>query len=293
MLDIDPILYAAIRRARELGGTVLPDRITPAAAGTGTSRASISTTYQIPPWAKMLLAVKPNASAGASAAAADVVTAQFDIQGSSFKRGPQQFIGPVSTPVLSAGTMIATPSEWWATFIPVQPLASYDWGVTPLTANTHNFKAGYDLLYSTVDFSNEAGFEPIVSQNTAIQAVTSSGTSTFNNAITTVDADNLFEVAGVVQSNGTITAAEKAYIGVQLNSSGLADVQTFTYGLDPTGVVISTSGTATIPKISRYLVAGMRFKALASNINYTANMDSTVSNAAQMVNTIRYRQRLA
>jgi hypothetical protein len=290
-LDVDPQLYAAIKKVRDLGGFVAPDNIAYVSAGTGTTRTSISTTYQIPTWANMILAIKPKAYQLAAAATTEVLT-MFDIQGGNYKGGPTQVIGPTSGPNLSVSTVQQLPTEFWQINTPCKPLATYDWGVTPLVANSGNIRAGYEILFSSIDISNLAGFAPIVSQVSAVQTASAAGNTSFNNAVTTVDANDLVEVGGAVLGNSATdpTASQTAALNVTLQSTGLQDLQQITYGLDPTNSFVGASGNEGAVKINRVMTSGVRFKSTASVINYQVALDEAVTNAYNAAQVIRYHQ---
>lgn len=273
----DNDLFNTLMLIRKKGGSVFYDRV-PAgtvnatAAGTGTSRTSISTSYSVPSGAAELLAVAPGLSTTADAAA-DVKMAMFDIQGASFKRSPEQFPGPVGSVVLSAGAARFTPQEWWQVRAPVFPNDQYDWGVTPLVGNTHNMKAWYDVMYSTI----ATGLPTIYGQHTGITAFKAAG-QTSTGSVTLTAATELYEVASMLSPEAAAVAQENQIVSTQVTCSALNPIQTFTYGQDVPAQIAATSGDTQVPQISRYLTPGERFKIPTPQLVYASNLDVATSN---------------
>ena len=173
--DID--LYMSMMKVKAAGGAIFYDRVpsgvvNATAGGTGTSRTSISTTYNVPNAAVEILAISPGIASTAEAAA-DQLFAMADIQGASFKSQSQQVLCPVGSVVLSVGSMRRTPQEWYTVSAPVGPNDAYDWGITPLVANAHNFKAWIDVMYAT----KPSGDPTVYSQVSAVTAFKAVGST--------------------------------------------------------------------------------------------------------------------
>lgn len=283
----DNDLYNTIKDIVNRGGTVFPD-VVPAGAvnatatGTGTARQSITTTYPVPNSAVELLAWAPLLCSTADAAA-DSKFAMFDIQGTSFKRQPQQVLGPVGSVVLSAGSTRFTPMEWFNTFAPVVQGDQYDFGVTPLVANTHNMKAAVTLLYSTVP-SRKA---TIFSQVSAVNAIKNAGQNS-TGTLTLSAANLLYEIMSGVCPEAAAVAQEIQILTHTVTSGSLTPIQTFNYSSDPPAQIAATSGDTQVPQISRFMPLGSSFKQPNPLLTFTSNIDVATSNNLNVAHCIRY-----
>jgi len=277
-------LWTSVNHVLKNGGAVFIDHLVFAAAGTGTTRTSITTTYPVPNVAQELLAIRPVVAAGASSAAGDEILAMFDIQGSSYPYQPTQVLGPVGGPMLSTGTIQPTPSEWWTVRARVNAGDFYDYGVTPLVANTHNFRASYDLMWATA----ASGDSPIASQVSAVGTITTGGALGTATSVTLTNAKYLYEVATAVVSNGTVTADQPVLSYTNIQSSALSPIQSFNYGNEPNGTVVSTAGQSSVLSINRVMPLGVKFTVPNPSVNFSVWLDVTVSNAANFAHVIRY-----
>lgn len=284
----DNDLYSSMLRCYKKGGAIFYDRV-PAgstnatATGTGTARASITTSYLVPPISAELLAISPTL-APTAAAAADTQMAFADIQGTAFKKQPQQVPAPVSGVLLSVGAYLSTPKEWWTVRAPVVPGDAYDWGITPLKANTHNMKAAMDLMYSTVPSGDPVIYSQVqTTVNTFLSAAGNSG-----GTLQLTAALGLYE-AGVLWSPETAAVAqENQILSTQITCAAFNPIQTFTIGEDVPGVVVSTSGVSTLQQISRYMPLGITSKISNPTINYTHNLNVATTNNITTANYMRY-----
>jgi hypothetical protein len=280
-------IFTTAAKIVKSGGSIFYDRVPngstiTTAAGTGTTRTSITTSYIVPNIAAEVLAVKPIVSP-TSLAAADSILAMFDIQGSNFKKQPQQILGPVGSPVLSAGTMRTTPSEWWKVCAPVVAGDQYDWGVTPLVADTHNFKAAYDVMYSSI----RSGDPTIYSQVSAVSSFTAAGLGT-QISLQLTAADGLYEMSTAVAGESAVVAQEKTTSTTNVQCSAMSPIQSFTYGNEPTSTVVSTSGDNQTMQIDRYFCGGIKFKITNPTVYLTINNDTATTNNANAAHCIRY-----
>lgn len=285
--DVD--LYMSMRKVVQKGGAIFYDRV-PAggvnatAAGTGTSRASISTSYIVPNGAAELLAISPGISPTASAAA-DSLFAMTDVQGTSFKRQPQQVIAPIGSVNLSVGSVRLTPQEWYAVRAPVINGDQYDWGVTPLVANTHNFKAWYDLMYATVPSADAVIYSQV--QATATSITTTAG-SISGGTLQLTAANGLYEVATGYSPETAAVAQENQIVNTNIQSGALDPIQSFNYGSEAPAVISSTSGDTQVMQIQRHMPLGMRFKVSNPTLTYTFNLDVALSNTGKAAGMVRY-----
>lgn len=283
----DNDLFNTIVKIQKRGGAVFYDRV-PAgtangtAGGTGTSRTSITTSYSIPSTAQEILAIAPGLAPTAEAAA-DSLMAMFDIQGNAFKRQPQQVLGPIGSVMLSVGSMRMTPQEWWAVRAPVQNGDQYDWGVTPLIANTHNFKAWVDVMYSTIP-SGDPTIYSQVSAKTSFNSAGSNSTST----LTLTAANGLYEVATGLSPETAAVAQENMIVSTTITCPALDPIQSFTYGQDAPATIGATSGDTQVPQISRYLCVGQRFKVSNPVLTYTSTLDVGTTNNVSVAHCVRY-----
>lgn len=281
-------LYATIRKVAQRGGAVFYDRV-PAgtanatATGTGTSRTSITTSYSIPNAARELLAIAPALSSTADAAA-DIKFAFADIQGTSFKRQPQQVLAPIGSVTLSVGSTRFTPQEWYKVCAPVSANDQYDWGITPYVANAHNMKAWVDVMYSTIPSGDPTIFSQCQTSKTAFLAAGSTSTGT----LTLTNANSLYEVATGVSGEAAAVANENQILSNQLQCSALQPIQTFIYGQDAPAQITATSGDTQLPQISRYLTAGLSFTIPSPLLTYTSILDVATSNNLNVAHMARY-----
>ena len=283
----DNDLYNVVKEIIKRGGTVFTD-VVPAgavnatAAGTGTSRTSITTTQPVPNGAQELLAFAPMLCSTADAAA-DSKFAMFDIQGTSFKRQPQQVIGPVGSVVLSVGATRFTPMEWWNTYAPVVQGDQYDYGVTPLVANSHNMKAAATLMYSTIP----SGKATIFSQVGAVNAFKAAGSNS-SGTLTLSAASQLVEVASGVSPEAAAVAQENQRLTHNMTSGSLDPIQSINWSSDPPAQIAATSGDTQVPQISRFLELGLRFKQPNPLLTFTSYLDVATSNNLNVAHCVRY-----
>ncbi len=283
----DNDMYNAIKKIVDMGGTVFPD-VVPAgavnatAAGTGTSRTSITTTYPVPNSAVELLAWAPMLCSTADAAA-DSKFAMFDIQGTSFKRQPQQVVGPVGSVALSVGSTRFTPMEWFNTFAPVVQGDQYDFGVTPLVANAHNMKAGVTLLYSTIP----TGKKTIFSQVSSVNAFKNAGANS-TGTLTLSAASLLYELMSAVSPEAAAVGNENQILTHTAQSGSFDPIQSINYSSDPPAQITATSGDTQVPQISRFMPLGTRFKQPNALITFTSNLDVATTNNLNVAHCVRY-----
>lgn len=283
----DNDLYSVVKEIVKRGGTVFTD-VVPAGAvnatatGTGTARTSIATTYPVPNSAQELLAFAPMLCSTADAAA-DAKFAMFDIQGTSFKRQPQQVLGPIGSVVLSVGSTRFTPMEWWNTYSPVVQGDQYDFGVTPLVANAHNMKAAVTLMYSTIPSMKST----IFSQVNTVSAIKNAGSNS-TGTLTLSAANQLVEVATGVSPEAAAVAQENQILTHNMTSGSLDPIQSINWSSDPPAQIAATSGDTQVPQISRYLELGLRFKQPNPLLTFTSYIDVATTNNLNVAHCVRY-----
>lgn len=285
LMDFD--LARTMTKCVANGGSLFYDVIPPGvvnatATGTGVSRTSITTAYAIPPPAKELLAWKPILAATADAAA-DSKFAMADIQGVAFKRQPQQVIMPTGSIILSVGAARMTPSEWFTIRAPVVAGDLYDYGCTPLVANTHNMKAGACLMYSTVP----SGDPTIFSQVSAVTAFKTAGANS-TGTLTLTAAAGLYEVATGVSTSNAPVAQENQILSHQLACSAMDPIQQIEYNSDIPAIIAATSGDQQQMETPRYPCWGLKFKIPNPILTYTSILDVATSNNLTVAHMARY-----
>lgn len=283
--DVD--LFSTMKKVYSNGGAIFYDRVpggtsNATASGTGTSRTSISTSYAIPPVAKEILAISPGLASTADAAA-DIKMAMVDIQGTAFKRQPQQVLAPIGSTVLSAGATRFTPQEWFKVCAPVVAGDIYDWGVTPLVANTHNMSAWVDVMYSTV----LSGDPVIFSQVSTASAFKAAGANS-SGTLTLTAAAGLYEVGSATSGESALAAQETQIISHQLQCSALNPIQQITYGNDTPAQVAATSGDSQAGQIIRNPTYGMSFKIPNPTLTYTTIIKTATTNNMNVAHMARY-----
>lgn len=281
-------LFNTIAKIRRMGGAVFYDRVpggtsNATATGTGTSRTSVSTSYSIPSAAKELLAVSPGLCSTADAAA-DSKMAFADIQGTAFKKQPQQIPCPIGSVVLSVGATRFTPQEWWAIRAPVVNGDQYDWGVTPLIANSHNMSAWFDVMYATINSGDPTIFSQVQTTVNTFKAAGSNSCGSLN----LTAAVELYEVATMVSPETAAVAQETQILSHQLQCSALDPVQTFTYGSEGPAQIAATSGDTAMGQIARFLALGLRFKVSNPQLNYTSILKTATTNNLTTASVARY-----
>lgn len=281
-------LYRTISKIRAMQGAIFYDRVpggttVSTATGTGTSRTSISTSYSVPSASVELLAISPGLSSTADAAA-DTKMAFADIQGTSFKRQPQQVPAPVGSVTLSVGATRFTPQEWWAVKARVVAGDQYDWGITPLIANTHNMSAWMDLMYANIPSGEPTIYSQIQTTTNAFKTAGSNSAGT----LTLTAAAELYEVGTLMSPESATVGNETQIITTVLTCSAMDPVQTFTHGVDPPAQVTATSGDTQVPQITRVLAVGQKFKVPNPQISYTHNLKTAPTNNITTANFARY-----
>lgn len=280
-------LFNTMAKVVSNGGAIFFDRVpsgtaNATAGGTGTSRTSISTTYTVPSPAREILAISGGIAPTASAAA-DSLFAMIDVQGTSFKRQPQQIIAPIGSVNLSVGAVRNTPQEWFKVCAPVVNGDQYDWGVTPLIANAHNLKAWVDVMYATIP----SGDPTIYSQVSSITAFKTAGSNS-TGSLTLTAANTLYEVATGLSPETAAVAQENQILSTNIQCSSLSPVQSFTYGQDSPAVISATSGDTQLPQLARYMPLGNRFKVSNPQLNYTSILDVATTNNLTVAHMARY-----
>jgi hypothetical protein len=283
--DVD--LWRTMKKCVDQGGAIFYDRVptgtvNATATGTGTSRTSISTSYAVPPIAKEILAISPGLASTADAAA-DLKLAMVDIQGTAFKRQPQQVLAPVGSSVLSVGATRFTPQEWYKVCAPVVAGDLYDYGVTPLVANAHNMKAWIDVMYSTVP-SNDPVIFSQVSTASAFKAAGSQSSGT----LTLTAASGLYEVASATSGESAVVAQENQIATHILQCSALQPIQQLAYGSDTPAQVAATSGDDQMGQIIRYPTYGMSFKIPNPTLTYNTILNVATTNNMNVAHMARY-----
>jgi hypothetical protein len=287
-LDLGKVdLFHTIAGIRARGGAIFYDRVpggttNATSAGTGTARTSISSTYTVPSAAAEIIAISPGLAPTAAAVAKNDI-AYHDIQGTSFKRQPQQVLSPVASVYLSVGSQRTSPQEWYAVKAKVVAGDQYDWGVTPLVANSGNMKAWTDVMYSTIP-SNEL---TIYSQVSAVTAFLAAGNTT-GGSLTLTAAAELYELATVVAPEAAGVAGETQIMSTNAQCNALDPIQSFNYGQDPPAVIGTTSGDTQVNQISRYLCPGNRFKVPNPVLNFTHTLLTATTNNLNTANMARY-----
>lgn len=281
-------LWQSIKNVIKNGGAVFTD-IVPAgtanatAAGTGTTRTSISTTYIVPNGAVEMLAIAPFVAPTAQAAA-DSLIAVVDVQGTSFKKQPQQVIAPIGSVSLSVGCMRTTPVEWYTVRAPVTNGDQYDWGVQPLIANSHNFKAGVCVMYATAPSGDPIIYSQCQTTINAFKAVGANSGGTLQ----LTAANGLYEVATGLSPESVNVAQENTILTTSFNCGALDPLQTFAYVQDPPATIGATSGDSQEMQISRYMPMGLRFKVTNPTITFTDILDVATTNNIGTTHMVRY-----
>lgn len=284
--DVD--LYKSMMKAAQNGGAIFYDRVPPGttnatAAGTGVARTSITTTYAIPPVAREILAISPGLGSTADAAA-DVKMAFADIQGTAFKRQPQQVPAPVGSVTLSVGATRFTPQEWWTVRAPCVPGDMYDWGINELVANAHNMKAWVDVMYSTAPSGDPTVFSQVQAAVTAFKSAGSNSTGT----LTLTAANYLYEVASLLSPESAAVGNETHVLTHQLSCVALDPVQQINYGSDPPAQITATSGDTQQGQITRYLTPNERFKIPNPILSYNTIVNVATTNNMNVVHCARF-----
>lgn len=281
-------LYNSMKIAYANGGQIFYDRVPSGSTGataTGTSaaRVSISAAYLVPSAARELIAISPVLATTAEAAA-DSMMAFADIQGSNFRRQPQQVPAPVGSVVLSVGAARFTPQEWWTVRAPVVAGDSYDVGITSLIANAHNMKAAMDIMYSTVPTGLSSIYSAIQTTATGFKSAGANSTGT----LSLVNAHELYEVGTLVSPETAAVAQEVQILDTQLQCSALTPVQSFNYGVDTPAQIAATSGDTQVPQISRHLAMGGKFTVPNPTLNYTSILTTATTNNLSVAHFARW-----
>lgn len=284
----DTDIFVTMRKIYQMGGAIFYDRVPPGtanatAAGTSAARVSITTTYAIPPIAREIVAISPGLASTADAAA-DSKMAFNDIQGTAFKRQPQQVPAPAGSVVLSVGATRFTAQEWWAVRAPCVAGDSYDFGVTSLIANTHNMKSWLDLMYSTIPSNDATIYSQVQSSVTAFKNAGSTSTGT----LTLTAANYLYEVATLLSPETAAVAQENQILTHQLSCSALDPVQQINYGSETPAQIAATSGDTMQAQIFRCLTFGERFKIPNPILSYNSVLDVATTNNLSVAHCARY-----
>jgi hypothetical protein len=290
-INIPPSLFKTVEQIYNAGGAVYYDRV-PAggvnatALGTGTSAATISSTYSVPSGVAELLAISPGLATTADAAG-DVKFAFMDIVGSSFKKVPCQLPFPVGSIVLSVGSTRMQPQTWWESRFPVIEGDEYTWRGTPYVANSHNMKGWVDLMYSTIP----TGKKPIYSQmSTAVQAFDTAGTNTTDSLQLTA-ADELVELCTVATSESAAVAQENTILNTSVTGSSLAPFQTINYGVETMDTIAATSGDTGSRGLNVVPMYGYRFSTANPTLAFSENLDVATTHNVNVAHLVRYTQR--
>lgn len=288
----NPFLADTLVDIYNRGGAVYHDRIpggssNAAAVGTGTSAATIASTYSIPSGVAEIVALSPGISPTA-AAAADSLFAFMDIVGSSFKKVPIQLPVPVGSVTLSAGTTFMTPQEWWEVRLPVIEGDQYTWRMSPYISNAHNSKGWIDVLYSTKPTNKKTIFSQM---STSTQAFKSAGINT-TDSITLTAADELVELATVISPETAVVAQENQIISTSVTCASLQPFQTFNYGVETADVAISTTASVGMRNIARAYTLGHRFTTANPILQFSDILNVATTNNLNAAHLIRFTSRL-
>ncbi|SRR6266849_3563366 len=271
-------LWNTMLKALDNKGAIFYDKIRPASAGTGTARASISTTYAIPQRAQEIIAIKPQYVPKATIAAVGYM-AEFDIQGQSYGFQPSNFFGQPAAANLGA---IAAPfqgsSEWWECRIPVAPGDLYDWGVTPQVAVAANAWAGVEIMYSTV----RTGLPVIYGLATAVQTIVAAtaGDQASPPTLTLPQADVLVDLAHYALPSGVQVAGDTLNGDVTYACSAMTPVQQFRIGVEPQLPGVGATFSGFISQTRREATPGIAFTIQNPAVVVTMNVNTAITNTS-------------
>lgn len=270
-------LWNTIRAIYDNKGAVFYDKIRPVAAGTGTGRTSMTTTYAIPQRAKEIIALKPQYVPKATIAAVGYM-AEFDIQGQSYAFQPMNvYSQPAGANLGALAAPFQAPSEWWQVRIPCAPNDQYDWGVTPQVAVAANAWAGMEIMYSTVP----SGLPTIYGFATAVQTIVATvAGDQAGGTLTLPQADSLVEVAHFGLPSGVQVAGDTLNGDVTYASSAMTPLQQLRIGLDsqPPGVGASFQGF--VSQTRREPTVGVKFTVPTPTVTITANVTTAITNTS-------------
>lgn len=288
-LDLSKVdLFNTMASIRARGGAIFYDRVpggtsNATAAGTSAARVSISTTYAVPSAAVELIAISPGLATTADAAA-DVKFAYCDIQGTSYKRQPQQVIAPVGSVDLSVGASRFTPQEWFTVRSKVGSNDTYDFGVYSYVANAHNMNAWMDLMFATIPSGLPAIYSQCSSATQAFKAVgnTSTGSLTLSNA------SEMYEIASANSGEAAAVGNEVQIVSHNVQCSTMDPIQSFNYGAETPAQITATSGDTQVMQLSRYMPLGLRFKAGNPTLNFVSTNKTATTNNMNIAHMVRY-----
>ena len=265
------------------GGTLFYDIVGGAATGTGVARVAINATYTVPQEARELNASLPWMLAAAPAVG-ESVFGVFDIQGTGFKRQPQEFWGPLGGSRLEA-TWGQIPSQQplWEQH---HPLAGgetpWSWGIEPIDALADDGRCGLTLAYST-----GASEMPYVQGISAREL--STGTTAVITNLTTLALQNPKQMveAGGFATGSTVTADQEIEGIFTVTCQAWQDIQTHRF-FAVLMAIEATSGGQVAVDFPR-LPFDARFKGTGTiNVTGTYELVTTLTAAGQFAHYLRY-----
>lgn len=273
-LKLDPIPH---------GGSLFYDIVGGAATGTGVDRAAINATYTVPQEARELCASMPWMLAAAPAVA-ESVFGVFDIQGTGFKRLPQEFWGPIGGSRLAAlGGQQPSQLPLWEQH---HPLAGgetpWSWGIEPIDALVDNGRCGLTLAYAT-----GASGLPYVYSISAREL--STGTTAIITNLTTLALQNPLQMveAGGFATGAVVTADQEIEGIFTLTCQAWLGIQTHRF-FAVLHAIEATSGLQVAVDWPR-LPLDARFKGQGTiNVTGTYELVATLTAAGQFAHYVRY-----
>jgi hypothetical protein len=193
----------------------------PAALGTGTDEAVISSSYKVPTSARNLMAIMPLVHTTAPAAAESVFVV-VGIRGTDFKNQPFEIFAPIGGSHLGTiGGNIVRDPRWHQMNYKLTGNETFTIYAEALDAMAGNARIGMNFLYSDVAPSGrQPPIKSICSRETAVgtAATTFGGTAvTIQNGLRVISLE-----AAVTGS--TVTADEPLSAHLNLNSTGFTPV---------------------------------------------------------------------
>jgi hypothetical protein len=272
-------LRALMDTVKGQGGTVFYDKIRYTAVGAGTSRVSISTTYQVPQRAVEILAIRPSWKPTTNAAAVGDA-AMFDIKGTSYAYQPTSIL---TTPIganlgaLTGGFQNA--QNWWELHVPCAPGDTYDWGATPLVG-TLAHRAGVEIMYSTV----RTGLPIIYGIDAGVQTITAATAGDFTlpaAGLALPQANQLVEVSHVILPSGVQVAADSLAGDMTYSCTAMTPIQQFRVGIEISPPGVGASFNSFIADLSRFYTPGYTFQTVSNPVvTGNLNVDTAITNTS-------------